>query len=114
MITRRSLGYAFINFRNEEEARHARDSLNYFASPLTKDKPMRIMWKIRDTSLLKSGDRNIFIKSLDKSIDNQALFDTFSQFGDILSSKVVLSEHGESLGYGFVHFQEPEAASEVT
>lgn len=110
VVTRRSLGYAYINFHNVTDAERALEAMNYYSSPLTKNKPLRMMWMIRDPSQRRTGAGNIFVKSLDKSIDNKSLYDTFSQFGNILSCKVAMDDNGQSLGHGFVHFETPEAA----
>ncbi|KAJ3564050.1 hypothetical protein NP233_g8550 [Leucocoprinus birnbaumii] len=111
-VTRRSLGYAYVNYLNAADGERALEQLNY---SLIKNRACssylsRIMWSQRDPALRKTGQGNIFIKNLDEAIDNKALHDTFAAFGNVLSCKVATDEHGRSKGYGFVHYETAEAA----
>ncbi|KAF8910978.1 hypothetical protein CPB84DRAFT_1723164 [Gymnopilus junonius] len=109
-VTRRSLGYAYVNYLNASDGERALEQLNY---SLIKNRACRIMWSQRDPALRKTGQGNIFIKNLDEQIDNKALHDTFAAFGNVLSCKVATDEQGRSKGYGFVHYETGEAAEEA-
>ncbi|KAF2069651.1 hypothetical protein CYY_009027 [Polysphondylium violaceum] len=108
-VTMRSLGYAYVNFYNIHDAERALDTLNY---SMIHGRPCRIMWSLRDPTKRRSNIGNIFVKNLEKGVDNALLYDTFSSFGNILSCKVEY-EKGVSKGYGYVHFETQEASEKA-
>ncbi|XP_024516877.1 polyadenylate-binding protein 2 isoform X2 [Selaginella moellendorffii] len=107
MVTKRSLGYAYVNYNNTQDASRAIEELNFMP---VNGKPVRIMFSYRDPSIRKSGSGNLFVKNLDKSIDNKALHDLFSPYGKILSCKIALDVSNVSKGHGFVQFDTEDAA----
>ncbi|KAL3320853.1 Polyadenylate-binding protein 4 [Cichlidogyrus casuarinus] len=110
MVSRDSLCYGYVNFRDPKDAEQALEVMNY-TSLLSR--PLRLMWSQKDPTLRKSGKGNIFIKNLDKSITSSELYDTFEQFGKILSCKLAIDDKGNSKGFGFVHYETEESAQKA-
>nr|GMD60643.1 polyadenylate-binding protein 3 [Ipomoea batatas] len=59
----------------------------------------------------QTGFANVYIKNLESSIDNKALYETFAAFGIVLSCKVAVDGNGKSKGHEFVQFDAKEAAN---
>lgn len=107
-LTRDSLGYAYVNLSNPTDCERVIKELNY---KLILDRPCRIMISQRDPGLRRTHVGNVFVKNLATSLTTRELYETFSVFGAILSCKIPSDEGGKSKGYGFVHFQNEEAAT---
>ncbi|XP_027363185.1 polyadenylate-binding protein 7-like [Abrus precatorius] len=106
--TGKSLCYGYVNFFSHQDAIRAIELKN---NSYLNGKVIRVMWSRRDPDARKSGRGNVFVKNLAESIDNARLHDLFKKFGNILSSKVVMSEDGRSKGHGFVQFESEESAN---
>ncbi|XP_019492451.1 PREDICTED: polyadenylate-binding protein 1-like [Hipposideros armiger] len=176
VATRRSLGYAYVNFQQPADAERALDTMNF---EVIKSQPIRIMWSQRDPGLLflslfpvtqvvcdDHGSRgfgfvhfetheaaqqaistmngmllnnrkvfvghfksrqereaelgaramdftNIYVKNLQADVDEQGLRGLFSQFGKMLSVKVMRDDSGNSRGFGFINFETHEEAQKA-
>lgn len=56
----------------------------------------------------------LFVGSLPWAVDDQALEDLFKDFGVVSSAKVIMDrESGRSKGFGFVEFDDDNAAQEA-
>ena len=56
---------------------------------------------------------NVYIKNFPASVDDERLREIFSKYGTIVSAKVMTSEDGSVRGFGFVSFEDHEAAAKV-
>ncbi|XP_050910491.1 polyadenylate-binding protein 7 isoform X2 [Lathyrus oleraceus] len=106
--TGKSLCYGYVNFLSPQDAIRAIELKNH---SILNGKAIRVMWSRRDPDARKSSIGNVFVKNLAESIDNSGLEYMFKKYGNILSSKVVMSEDGKSKGYGFVQFETEESAN---
>ncbi|KAH3681395.1 hypothetical protein WICPIJ_007664 [Wickerhamomyces pijperi] len=106
-VTKRSLGYAYVNYQNQADGEKALAELNHTE---VQGRAIRVMWSQRDPALRRNGAGNVFVKNLDPIVDNKSLYETFAIFGKILSSKIATDATGASKGFGFVHFDTAEEA----
>ena len=133
MKTKRSLGYAYVNFTNHQDAECALHTINF--EPIN-GHPCRIMWSQRDPGLRKSGFidnkalfdtfsgqgriifNNVYVKNFGSEWTEQQFHELFSQYGEILSIKVSLFSNLpavivlEWLSYGFVLDNEERSRSQ--
>ena len=110
-ITRESFGYAFIGFKNKVKAEQALQNLNY--SRLCQ-KTLRISWYNREPNNFRNHpENNIFVKNIPKDVTPREFDEYFSKFGNIISAKIAEDEEGESMGYGFVLYENEENAKKA-
>ncbi|KAG2236502.1 hypothetical protein INT48_000802 [Thamnidium elegans] len=105
-VSGKSLGYAYVNFTRPEDCLHALEKMNY---SLINGRSCRLMISERDPSRRVTGSGNIFVKNLPASVDDKSFHDTFSQWGNVLSCKVIKNP-GATRCYGYVNYDSIGAA----
>lgn len=104
-ISKRSLGYGYINFSNDEDAGKATEEFNYV--PLF-GKEVRIMPSLRNSFYRKNIGTNVFFSNLpleNLSLTTRAFYDTFKKYGKILSCKLDRRKN-----IGFIYFDKDTSA----
>ncbi|GME92563.1 unnamed protein product [[Candida] boidinii] len=100
-----SLGYAYINYQNEQLAKFVLEELNYRQIG---NKEIRIMPSIRDRKSRELIGENIFISNLPKKLTLREIYEIFRKFGEILSCKL-----NSDKNFAFVHFKDKKIANQV-
>ncbi|KAL5701726.1 hypothetical protein ACHQM5_027035 [Ranunculus cassubicifolius] len=105
----------FVTFEIEEEAARAVKELNGYLHN-GKTWHVKQAWSEKLESRMKQGIgrvTNLYVKNIDKSVDDEKLEELFFKFGRITSCNVMLDSQGLSKGFGFVAFSSCEEASKA-
>ncbi|KAK3944145.1 putative spliceosome-associated protein SAP-49 [Diplogelasinospora grovesii] len=101
-------GYGFVEFDTPQSADYASKVFNGIR---VWGKPIRVNKASADKQKAVDIGAELFINNLDPQVDEKILYDTFSQFGQILRQpNIVRDENNISKGYGFVSFDSFEAS----
>ncbi|CAO3642367.1 unnamed protein product [Mucor fragilis] len=105
-VSGKSLGYAYVNFHRAEDCSNTLRNMNY---SLINGRHCRLMMAERDSKRRTVGNGNIFVKNLPASVDDKSLHDTFSQWGTVVSCRVVKNPNATRC-YGYVNYDCVSAA----
>ncbi|KAK4184305.1 hypothetical protein QBC35DRAFT_517669 [Podospora australis] len=107
-VSRIHQGYGFVEFDTPASAEYAAKTLNGIR---LFGKPVRVNKASADKQKTVDIGAELFINNLDPQVDEKILYDTFSQFGQILRQpNIVRDDNNISKGYGFVSFDSFEAS----
>lgn len=107
-----SKGYGFVQFDNEESAQNAIKQLN---GMLMNDKKVFVGLFIRRQERTQANGSpkftNVYVKNLPETTTDEDLEKLFGSYGIITSAVVMRDANGKSRYFGFVNFQNPDAAA---
>eukprot|EP00794_Sanderia_malayensis_P007986 gene7986-8843_t len=103
--TRVSLGYAFVNYVNNIDAKRAIETLG--GMKLT-NKTIKVSYARPSSNEIKNA--NLYISGMPLNCPKESLARLFGRFGDIITCKVLEDESGSSKGVGFVRFDKRRQA----
>ncbi|GAV75931.1 RRM_1 domain-containing protein [Cephalotus follicularis] len=123
----KSRGFGFVKFKSPEAAKNAVQALN---GELVGSKTLfvgRAQKKAERAEILKREFKdkyncyadnlkasNLYVKNLNRYIDDRKFRELFCGFGQIISAKVMCRDDGISKGFGFVCFSSPEEAKKAS
>ena len=110
-ITAQSSNFAFVEFASPSDADYA---LRVLSSVRLFGKPLRLNRAAKDRQGDEEYHAKLFVGNLDAEVDEKTLYDTFAQFGPVLSAKVMTEPESDvSRGFGFITFDSFRSADEA-
>ncbi|KAL5832726.1 hypothetical protein ACOSQ3_016400 [Xanthoceras sorbifolium] len=113
-----SRGFGFVNFENADDAKRAMETMHgtqlgkkvlYVARAQKMVERKQILTMRQKQNQMIKG-RNLYVKNINDDVDENTLKAHFSQFGSIISVKIMRTCNGISKGFGFVLFSQLEEA----
>jgi RNA recognition motif-containing protein len=107
--------FCYVQFLSAEQAQAAEDAMN----DKMLDGQHRLLAKIADPEAKKNRSgaqaegREVFVKNLDNSVDEEEIKKLFSQFGKVVSMNLLKRANGVRLGNGFVVFSSGDEATKA-
>ena len=106
-VTNEHQNYGFVEFKSEHDADYSIKILHMIK---LFGRDIKVNKASQDKRTQEVG-ANIFVGNIASSVDEKQLKDVFSQFGIVLSTKVMRDpESGKSKQYGFVSFDNFESS----
>ena len=96
--------YCFITFKNIQEARIVLSSLNGIKMPFNPQKKFRLNWAEYQVNKAKT----LYVGKLNEKVNDQDLYQLFSQKYKSVFHANVIKENGTSRGFGFVVLRSEE------
>ena len=112
------MGYGFLEFENNEQAKEALDTLKGKALPKTENKAFKLNWASYNTNKTNSQNPNefsIYVCELDPSVNEEILTNFFKEkYKSVINSKIIVDPSTKiSKGYGFVKFSDKEESEKA-
>lgn len=110
----KSNGYGFVQFDSVESANSAIENLN---GTTVEGKQIYVGNFIKKSErVLHSPEAkytNLYLKNLDQDITEELIELKFAQFGKITNVMIAKDDEGNSKGFGFVNFENPDSAKKA-
>ncbi|GMH26312.1 hypothetical protein Nepgr_028155 [Nepenthes gracilis] len=107
----KSKGYGFVQFAAEDSANDAIKKLN---GATIEGKQIYVGKFVKKSDRISANPdvkyTNLYMKNLDSDLTEEVLKEKFSLFGKIVSLIIAKNDYGTSKGFGFVNFENPDAA----
>jgi splicing factor 3B subunit 4 len=101
-------GFGFVEFATEDDAEYAISVLN---TVRIYSQPIRMNKASADKQKSVEVGAELFVGNLDAMVDEKALYDTFSRFGQLTSApKIARDDFNISKGYGFISYADFDAS----